>query len=184
MKRASLFVCVFLLASRAAFAAVTVSPADALGGIVLVPGKPSPMAIAEETITVTTPAGAPRPGAFVELRLTPASFVCPGAVLTGTTNAAGQVVLRCFGGGEVSFVPGAAEILVDGVLVRSYPSVKSPDFDGVGADGRVDLVDLIAFSTCFFSGGPGCHDYDNDGTTGLSDLIVFAEAFTKGSHCP
>ena len=68
--------------------------------------------------------------------------------------------------------------------IRSYGSVKSPDFDGT-ADGQVDLPDLLSFSNEFLgSAPPGCHDYDNDGSTDLDDLLIMSVAFGGRSHCP
>jgi hypothetical protein len=81
-------------------------------------------------------------------------------------------------------VPLAAVIRVSGVTVRAYSDVKSPDFDGTGSNLRVDLGDLVAFAEEFGgTASSGCHDYNNNGTTGLEDFILFAPAFRTGSEC-
>jgi hypothetical protein len=190
MSRSALL-CAALLGTSAwiastASATVTVSPADALNGVVLVPGRPSPRPATLETVTVLTPGGAPVVGATVDLILGGAgTYACPGAVLTGVTNAAGQVTLRTFGGGHVSSTPGAAVVRVDGVVVRDYHNAKSPDFDGASGDGVVDLRDLIAFAGSMLGTAPAdWHDYDNNGATDVGDLIIFGDAFLRGSHCP
>ena len=51
--------------------------------------------------------------------------------------------------------------------------------------GNVGLSDLVPFSEEFLGLNGGlCHDYDNDGNTGLEDLTIFAEAVLQGSACP
>jgi hypothetical protein len=81
-------------------------------------------------------------------------------------------------------------IRANGVTIREYDAVMSPDYagwDNVGLPDRSDLamtpVDLAAFATAYQGGqGPAsCHDYDNNGTTGPADLSVFVSAFGGGS---
>ncbi|MEZ4648247.1 MAG: hypothetical protein R3E97_05560 [Candidatus Eisenbacteria bacterium] len=113
------------------------------------------------------------------------NLLCPTAILTEHADHDGHVSLVLAGGGCISDVSLATVIKANGITIRHYRNVKSPDFDGSGGDLKVDIADLVAFSGEFLgTSAPGCHDYDNSGTTDLGDLIIFAPTFTDASHCP
>lgn len=167
----------------------TVFPADALGGMFVCPAVPVPAQGSINTITVKDDAGVPMAGVEVEILI--GNPLCPGAVLSALTNAAGVATIVTAGGGCVSGVDGACEVWADPpgglppVLLRSWTDVKGPDWDGGGSDLSVGLPDVIAFTREFLGVDPsGCHDYNNDGNCNLPDLVLFAYPFFDSAHCP
>ncbi len=107
----------------------------------------------------------------------------------GITDDEGWVHFDIPGGGCVK---GEAAIVIrlNGIEIRRYDAVVSPDYagwDNTGEPNRwshtVDPADLAAFVTAY-QGGAGsasCHDYDNNGTVGPPDLAVFVSAYKGGS---
>lgn len=93
-------------------------------------------------------------------------------------------MLELRGGGCIEEQVGVAVIRADGVLIRAYDHVKSSDFDGVSGNGQLTIADLVAFSNEYCGPPSGCHDYDNDGVTGLADFLIFHPAFTGSAHRP
>jgi len=151
---------------------------------VLAPNLPAPIPASINVVTVRNNANAPIAGAAVVLTLGASSVLCGSTVLTGTTNGAGQTTLSLGGGGCAHNVALSAIVKANGVTIRSYSNVKSPDFDGASGNLTVQLADLIKFSNEFLDVDPNqCHDYDNDTNTGLSDLIVFSPTFTNPNSC-
>jgi hypothetical protein len=179
---------VLALCSSVAFATVpdpskcTVVPADALNGVVLCPDSPSAIAATNYTITVKNTSGNPISGASVVIEFPAPTNIrfCTTAVNTGTTNASGVCVITLRGGGcqRTSGSTYAAVVKANGVVLRSYYNAKSPDYDGVGPNGLVNLSDLLAFR-----GAVGCHDYDNSGTMTLSDTLIFAPGYSPAHSC-
>lgn len=128
-----------------------VSPCDQLGGVVLLPDTTVPSPASDVLVEVRNASNAPIVGwdAFCEFG---AGTLCASAVLTGTTNAPGQVRFRFAGGGCVAQETAVRIVVTDGFenwTIRSYDSVKSPDFDGAGSTLAVDHSDLIIFSPAF-----------------------------------
>jgi len=163
----------------------SVSPSDALGGVVCCPNIPSALTESINTITVRNSGGTPISGASTVVLLTASNPACPAAVLTGTTNGSGVVTITVAASGCANGIPSACVIKANGVTIRSFTNCKSPDFDGAGGNGLVNLSDLIAFANEFNGITiPGCHDYTNDHATNLSDLIPFGSAFSTAKHCP
>lgn len=159
----------------------TVIPCDALNGVLL---APEGLAANQVEITVRNLSGDPVPNATVKVEFAPALSLCSGTVLTAVTDTQGQAFFTLTGGG-CRTEPASCVIKVNNQTGRSYENVKSPDFDGSGADLNVNLSDLIDFSNQFLGSAPAdCHDYDNNGSTDLSDLVIFSAAFTMGQHCP
>jgi hypothetical protein len=115
--------------------------------------------------------------------------LCGEAGTTGWTDANGFALLNVAGGGCYKGQD-AVQIRVNGVTVRSYEAVMSPDYagwDNAGVPDHCDLamtpIDLASFTTAY-RGGQGqasCHDYNNNGTTGPEDLSVFVSAYGGGS---
>ncbi|MBD3161512.1 MAG: hypothetical protein GF346_04800 [Candidatus Eisenbacteria bacterium] len=137
----------------------------------------------------------PIPNALVEVIVGGAidekTGLCEGGASTfGTTDENGFVRMNVRGGGCLKGRPDAVVIRVDGVEIRHYGAVVSPDYAGAdneGIPGRFDLqidpVDLAGFAAAYRggTGGPSCHDYDNDGGTGPRDLAVFVSAYAGGA---
>ena len=155
-----------------------VDPCDAIGGLIIYPG-PEPGGYASFTANVRNADDDPIPGAFVEVIFGVPGDVylnCPDLVLTGTTGVNGNVTFNISAGG-CSTGANAVKIRANGVDIRTYENVKSPDYAAMG-DGNVDLDDFMAFGAVMGVTG-GCHDYFNDGLTGLEEFIVFGEAWGR-----
>ncbi|MCA9756227.1 MAG: hypothetical protein KDA27_10515 [Candidatus Eisenbacteria bacterium] len=163
-----------------------VLPCDELDGVVLAPDSPAPIPASEIQVGVRNNNNGPVPNATVVVEFNQGPIqLCPNGVFTAITNEQGIAYLTLAGGGCLSETPLSAVIKANGVTIRNYANVKSPDFDGSGADLVVNLADLVQFSAEFLGNGPAvCHDYDNNGTTDLGDLIIFSPAFVAGAHCP
>lgn len=164
---------------------VEVHPCDELGGVLLAPDRPSPLPATEVVIIVRNSDNQPVPNAQVVLELTPGNLLCDDMVAVATTDGDGVAHMKMAGGGCVQHSAAAGILKANGVTIRAYQDVKSPDYDGSGGDLRVDLSDLVAFSSEFLGASPdGCHDYDNGGSTDLGDLIIFSAAFAGALACP
>ncbi|MEZ4651084.1 MAG: hypothetical protein R3E97_20310 [Candidatus Eisenbacteria bacterium] len=164
---------------------VTVIPCDDLNGIVLAPDHPAPMPASQVEIIVRNSDNIPVVNAAVTVEFGASNVACPDAVYSATTDASGTAYLSLTGGGCAHQIALSGVIKANGITLRNYQNVKSPDFDGSGGDLQVNLADLIAFTGEFLgTDPPACHDYDNSGTTDLGDLVMFSPAFVDGSHCP
>lgn len=162
----------------------TVIPADNLNGLVLAPNLPSYIPASINVVTVKNNTNAPISGAAVVLTLGANNTLCGSTVLTGTTNGSGQTTLSLGGGGCAHNIALSGILKANGVTIRSFANVKSPDYDGAAGNLSVQLADLIKFSNEFLDVDVNqCHDYDNDANTGLSDLIVFSPTFTNPNSC-
>lgn len=162
----------------------TVNPADALNGLVLAPNLPAPIPASINLINVRNSANNPISNASVVITLGAGNVLCGTTVLTGTTNASGNVTITLGGGGCEHNTPLSGIVKANGVTIRSYANVKSPDYDGAAGNRSVTLADLIKFSNEFLDVDPNeCHDYDNDANTGLGDLIIFSPTFTNPNSC-
>lgn len=182
---------VLALCSSVAFATVpdpskcTVVPADNLLGVVLCPDAPAPISATIYTITVKNSASNPIANASVAVEFPVPTNIknCTTAVNTGTTNAQGICVLTLRGGGcqHTSGSVYAALVKANGVVIRSYYNAKSPDFDGVGPNGIVNLQDLLVFRQAYPT--DVCHDYDNNASKNLGDTLIFAPAYSPQHTC-
>ncbi len=159
----------------------SVDPCDDFLGVVIYP-QPVPGGAAEFTVNARNADNDPIPSAFVELILgVPGNhMLCSDAVLTGTTDAAGNVTFAVSGGG-CTLATDAMIVKVNGVIIRNFDTVKSPDY-APGSNGRVELADFIYFGNAMATSAAGCTDYYNTGATALGSFIVFGEAFTHA--CP
>ncbi len=154
----------------------SVGPCDEFGGMITYP-DPVPGGAAEFTCIIRNFDYDPIPDAYVEIHLMVPSdhLICPEADLHGTTDAVGSITVNITAGGCTTGLD-AVEIIANGMYIRHYQNLKSPDFDGASSGG-VDLGDYIVFGGDFSAGAPGCHDYFNDGACELGDFIVFGEAW-------
>ena len=159
----------------------TVEPCDAYGGVLTCPHGPGGAGPDPTAFTVTIRRfGQPLPNTLVEVVLLNASghTVCPGAVLTGSTDEHGQASFNLAIGGCSPDGPAALRILGNSVVIRHYDRILSPDQD---ADGRVGLADFVLFGAGFGGSGLPCADYNNDGLASLADFVTFAACF--GREC-
>lgn len=162
-----------------------VQPSDALNGLVVCPDSPSPIPASQLVMTVRNSDNVPVVNGQVEVILGANHTLCPGADFTTTTDENGVASLTLAASGCSHEVALAGQIKVNGVTIRAYENVKSPDYDGASGDGSSNIADLIDFSNEFLGASiSDCHDYNNDGETGLDDLIIFSQAFENDNHCP
>ncbi len=190
MKKFAIALAAIAVCGTAALADVPVSanceaqPADALNGLVLAPLDPTPVPASINTITVRNGSNSPIASAGVEVIVSSSNILCGATVLTGTTDAAGEVVITLGGGGCSHNTALSGLIKANGVTIRSFDNVKSPDYDGGAGDLVINLSDLVDFSNEFLgSATSDCHDYDNTGATDLSDLIIFSPTFVNPNSC-
>lgn len=159
-----------------------ITPADNLNGPFVCPSAPEPVPASVLNILALTPGGVPIAGAAVAVVFTSAFHACADAVLTGVTDGDGRVSIVVSGSECAEGVSGSCAIKINGVTIRDYRNIKSPDGD---VNGVVDLSDLIRFASEFNGVEPArCHDYNNDHAVNLIDLSLFAASFGRASHCP
>ena len=149
--------------------------------LVIAPKFPAPIGASMQTVTIRDANGDPIPYALVQFLFAPGLVSCVTSN-EGTTGPNGVVVIPLAGGGCLRDFPGAVRVAANGVPIRSYGHAKSPDFNGVEGDLRVNLQDLLDFTANLAS--PGCHDYDGNGTMNLSDTLIFSPAFAPQHTCP
>lgn len=194
MKRLIFALCALAVVASTAFADVPdaskcVSTLDGANRLLIVPNTPTQYAGATFTLTIRNSANNPINNAAVEILvgglLDSKTKLCGGQATTGTTNASGIVTFN-IGGGGCYKGPSACVIRANGVEIRNYSATVSPDYAGTdnnGVAGRwslsVALTDLSSFATAFSAGVASCHDYDNNGATGLTDLSVFGSCYNK-----
>ncbi len=141
------------------------------------------------TVTVRNSANNPINNAIVEIIVggiqESRTKLCGAAVTRGYTDASGKVTFNIPGGGCMK-EQGACSIRALGIEIRRYPATMSPDYagdDNTGYPNRwdlcVNLADFPALTRAILGGGPSCHDYDNSGSTGLSDFATFAMSFNS-----
>jgi len=162
-----------------------VDPADALHGVIICEAAPAPLAETINLVTVRNGSNQVIANASVVFQFGAAVLICPTAVHTGTTNASGQCTITLSGGGCLMGA-GACVVKANGVTIRDFTNVKSPDWDSVQADGSVAAGDYAQFAPRFNQGiVDACFDYDNSGgAVGSGDYSIFARAFNRASHCP
>jgi hypothetical protein len=178
-------------------AALSLCSLDDRSRLLLVPDGLGDVPSASFTVTVMDGFGIPIIGAAVTVEVgglaDGMTRICSDEVLTAVTGPGGVAAFN-IGGGGCYKAPGAVVITADGVPLRSYDAVMSPDYtatDNAGMAGRASLTvsppDLAAFVVAFAGGvgGPSCHDYNNDGRVSVADLAVFAMAYQGGTNfCP
>lgn len=208
MKRLLISVCALALIAGAAYADVP-DPSNCTctlddvgtGRLLMIPGGDTPWApnpAANFSLNIRNTADAPIDNAVVEIlvggQVDGYTGICNYQQLVKNTNASGDVDFNVAGGGCYKGQPDACVIRANGVVVRTYTTVMSPDYlnyDNAGTPDRWSLTvaptDLSSFISAY-SGGVGpasCHDYDMTGTTGPTDLSVFVASYYGGTgYCP
>ena len=149
-------------------------PAGALGTPVLNPGNSS--AIDLLRVGVKGPGGTPVVGAHVRIDVSACPSLCvdfPDDGLSGITDVDGNAYLNPrVGGCEICPVI----VYVDGIPELQLPGVIGMDWDGLTADGRVDLADYTWFQTALGT-GERCADYNQDGIVDMIDYGYFQQAY-------
>jgi hypothetical protein len=158
-----------------------VTPCDALGGAIMCPDNPSPIPTSVVTLTIRNQANNPIANAAVNVTFgTGPLCVCPSMVFNTTTNSSGGATMTLRGGGCINGVTDACVFRANGVVVRTYPNLKSPDWDGAAGNCSVNLSDFVRFA----GGTDLCFDFNNVGGIDLSDIVTFISGFTPSHHCP
>jgi len=157
----------------------SVTPCDDYAGVVTIPWEGSPVTYFDFTVNVRNADNDPIPNALTELvLLTPGNhFVCPAAVMSGTTDGDGNITFNPAVGG-CTMDTNAIIVVSNGVTIAAFNNLKSPDFDG-GANGTVELGDFAYFSNAMLSHLSGCTDFFNDGDTGLDDFAGFTNGWAN-----
>ena len=198
MKSWALLSSVFLLVLPAAGSAdvpdvpCVTTTLDASQRLLMIPDNDGndPSVFGTFTVTIKNSACNPINNAVVEVLLGGGTKtrLCAGAVTTRYTDAAGVATFNIAGGGCFKGV-NAVVIRANGVIVREFRAVMSPDYaawDNAGIADRwslsITVVDFAAFATAVHNGGASCHDYDNNGTTGAADVSVFGQVWMGGTR--
>ncbi len=162
----------------------SVEPCDTIDSVTLCPHRDDPGEYFAINVHLADHGHSPIPYARVEVILgyPNAHYVCPAAQFVYYADANGDARLTLPVGGCVLGEAGAFVIRVEGVDIRSYGDVRSPDFDGSQGDGQVTLADFMAFGaerrSC--SGEDCCFDFNNNGVMELADQVVFSAGWGRG----
>lgn len=204
MKRLIFVLCLLGVAASMAYADVPdpsqcVTSVDTMARprLLLIPDVPSPETYGQFTVTVKNAAGLAINNAVVVIEIGGISdnkvALCSGAVTTRNTNASGLATFNIAGGGCYKGT-GAFTIRANGVAIRSFTSVESPDysaFDNAGIAGRwsksITAADFSAFGQAWQNGtGPAsCHDYDGNNAMNAGDFSIFGGVWDSGvRNCP
>ncbi len=195
MKRLIFAFCALAVVASTAFADVPqpsncASTLDSTGRLLIVPNTPTPPYNgATFTVTIRNSANNPINNATVEILIgglaDNKTHLCSGQSTTGTTNASGIATFNIGGGGCYKGTA-ACVIRANGVEIRNYSATVSPDYAGADNAGQaglwnmaVGLPDFSQFVIAYTNGVTSCHDYDNNGATGLTDFAVFVSCFNK-----
>lgn len=140
------------------------------------------------SITVRNVSNNPIPNAVVQVLFLSGIRICQTAVHTVNTNASGFCTINLRGGGCINTeTTGACVVVANGIEIKGYTRVKSPDNASHTASvpsGSVTVADLPFFADEFKGLQPaGCHDYDNSGAVTVADLPTFGDAFKASLSC-
>ena len=107
---------------------------------------------------------------------------------TAQTNSLGVCTINLRGGGCINAATlGACVVIANGIEIKNFNKVKSPDNANHTAStpsGNVSVADLPFFADEFKGVEPAaCHDYTNDGTVSTADLPTFGDAFKASLSC-
>lgn len=163
----------------------TVTP-DLNGGCLIAPGTLSGTVL---SINVRNSSNNPIPNAVVQVVFNAAIDICATANHNATTDANGNCTVALRGGGCVNAAtPGACVVIANGIEIKNYNKVKSPDNASHTTSvpsGTVTVADLPFFADEFKGvAAAACHDYTNDNAVTTADLPFFGDAFKAGLNCP
>lgn len=166
---------------------------DTVQRVLMVPGNPDEAA-ASFTVTVRNAANVAINNAVVQVEIggiaDSKTALCGGAVVSANTNVSGVASFNIHGGGCYKGA-NAVVIRANGVEIRNFGAVMSPDYTGTDNAGianrwsrSITAADFSAFGQCWQGGvGPAsCHDYNNDGGMNASDFSVFGQCWDGGTR--
>jgi hypothetical protein len=158
-----------------------VAPCDGLLGVVWCPDNPTPISNSVVTLTIRNQANNPIANAAVNVTIGAGpTCTCASMVFNTTTNAQGVATLTLRGGGCIRNTDLACVFRANGVVVRDFQNLKSPDWDGASGNCTVNLADLVRYAL----GTDLCFDFNNTGAVDLGDLVIFVSGYTPSHHCP
>lgn len=160
-----------------------VIPWDAFGDQIFV----SPGAWGDHIIVfVEDSDGNPCPWVKVEIDISACNTLCVDCPsgLVGMTNQMGWLMMdpRVGGYEECEVV-----LRADGVVLRTFNRVTSPDWDGTRADGDVDITDFSYFALNYPSPPMPYEpalDYNGDGIVGAADSSLFGACYPNENTFP
>lgn len=201
MKRLIFVLCLTAIAASTSFADVPdpancLTTIDAVQRVLMIPGTPLEAA-GTFTVTVKNASGVAINNAVVSVEIgglaDSKTVLCTGQSTQANTNASGIVTFNITGGGCYK-AAGAVVIRANGVEIRSFSAVMSPDYAGTDNGGianrwskSITAADFSSFGQSFQGGtGPAsCHDYDNSGGMGAADFAIFGQVWDGGTRsCP
>lgn len=162
----------------------TVTP-NLNGGVIIAPGLLSGTTL---SINVRNASNNPIQSAAVQVIFNNQIRICTTAVHTASTDVNGNCTVQLRGGGCInSATVGACVVIANGIEIKNYTRVKSPDNANATISqpsGNVNTVDLPYFADQFQGNVPaGCHDYDNNSIVNTVDLPYFGDAFKAALTC-
>ncbi|MFB3907012.1 MAG: hypothetical protein ACE15D_01285 [Candidatus Eisenbacteria bacterium] len=154
----------------------SVLPWDGTGRVLVIPG--STVSLDRVTVTVRNVFGDPMADVAVEIVFQDCLDLCidPEDPDLGPkrTDGAGRVEFNPRVGGCADC---GIEVVADGIPIRHFTTVVSPDWDGWMADGIVDDGDWTFFDVaCGMDPLPPCVDYNGDGVCSASDMQLLAQS--------
>jgi hypothetical protein len=162
----------------------TVTGSISMNGVLLSPGPSGGNTL---VVTVRNSYNNPVQNAVVQVVFNPAIRTCADALHGGYTDAAGQCRITLRGGGCLSNTVGACVVVANGIEIRNFFNVRSPDnasHAGSLPDGLVAMADLPFFADEFTGRVPAaCHDYDCDTNCNTVDLPYFGDTFRAAAQC-
>ncbi len=194
MKRLLSAVVMLALCSSVAYAnvpdptACEVTPLDGFLSqrMVVIGDEPAPVGMANISVLVAATGGVPLDNVFVEIffagECDATLCYCDGLVLSGYTDVNGMIDFNMAAGGCCE-VTTAARIVADGLPIRGYDVVSSPDWNGAAGDCAMGTDDFIAFGSLGWSGGQNCFDTTGDGTIDVTDFINFGNVWGTSQGC-
>jgi len=133
-------------------------------------------------ITVRDFYGNPVPNAFVELIFNTLCrdplCTCNEPFANGYADENGYIELNIKAGGCCE-AQDAVTIIANGINLRYYDWVVSPDHNGEEGDCAVDLADFATFANAMMSGMAGCADMTGDGAVNLADFVGFRDGWMR-----
>jgi hypothetical protein len=160
----------------------TVSPWEEYGQVLVTPGFQS--SVGRATIVVRYPSGDPLLCPDVIIDISDCENLCVDPFepfLSGTADGWGTLVLNPQVGGCADC---PISVRANGVTIAAFDGIRSTDWDGAQANGRVDGADFAFFATAFKQTQDTCADYNGDGGVSGTDFTLFAISFSAGDANP
>lgn len=162
----------------------TVMPWDVYGSAFVTPGNPFEIDLGGVIVHVIDSDLQPVPFVDVEIDISDYAGLCIDPVdpdLTAVTDDEGVAILYPQVGGcnDCWVIVRAA-----GVTGGQYQGIKSTDWNGHEADGKVELQDFTFFTIAFRVTQDSCADYNGDGVVNGTDFAMFAASFRQLDENP